>query len=323
MGRGGAYQVGWFPGGRWAEWNDMYRDNVRKYWRGDPRETRFLATRVAGSSDLYLRDGRKPFHSINFVTSHDGFTMNDLVSYNDKHNEANGENSMDGSNNNISYNYGVEGKVYDPVINSIRERQIKNFFATLMVSLGTPMLLGGDEFARTQDGNNNAYCQDNEISWYDWSLLEKNAGLYRFVKEIIAFRLRHPGFMRPEFFTGRGGAYKAIPDISWYNEKGIHPDWNKIGYYLALRLLGSRADTLADRDDNDFYIMFNPDTDLKRFTIADPPPKKEWWRAVDTGLHSPSDILLPGKEERLNSQRSYSVKARSLVVLISKEITNG
>ena len=320
---GGAYQVGWFPGGRWAEWNDKYRDNVRKYWRGDPNETRHLATRVSGSSDLYLRDGRKPFHSINFVTSHDGFTMKDLVSYNGKHNDENGENSRDGSDNNISYNYGSEGVTKDPVLNSIRERQLKNFFTTMMVSLGTPMLLGGDEIGRTQNGNNNAYCQDNEISWYDWTLLEENAGLYRFVKEIIAFRLRHPGFMRPEFFTGRGGAYKAIPDISWYNEHGNNPDWNKIGYFLALRLLGSRADTLADRDDNDFYIMFNATTDLKKFTLAPPPPKKEWWRAVDTGIAAPSDILLPGKEDRLTTQRTYSVKARSIVILISKEISNG
>ncbi|MCL2805950.1 MAG: glycogen debranching protein GlgX [Treponema sp.] len=317
---GGAYQVGWFPGGRWAEWNDMYRDNIRKYWRGDEKETRYLATRIAGSSDLYLRDGRKPFHSINFVTSHDGFTMKDLVSYNHKHNEDNGEHNKDGSDNNNSYNYGSEGKSKDPIITTIREKQIKNFFATLMVSLGTPMILGGDEFARTQNGNNNAYCQDNEISWYDWSLLEKNSDLYRFVKEIIAFRLSHPGFMRPEFFTGRGGDYRAIPDISWFDENGDSPDWNKIGYYLALRLLGSKAETLADKDDNDFYIMFNADIDPQSFKLAHLPSKKEWRRVVDTGLSAPNDILTPGNEEHLLSQILYTVKARSIVILISKEI---
>jgi len=316
---GGAYQVGWFPGGRWAEWNDKFRDNVRRFWRGDPKETRFLATRITGSSDLYLRDGRKPFHSINFITSHDGFTMKDLVSYNSKHNEDNGENNRDGNDNNLSYNYGMEGSTRDPLIRTIRERQIKNFFGTLMISLGTPMLLGGDEFARTQKGNNNAYCQDNEISWYDWSLLEINADLYRFVKEIIAFRLRHPGFMRPEFFSGRGGEYKAIPDISWFGADGNVPDWEKIGPYLALRLLGSKSDTLADRDDNDFYIMFNQDIDIKTFALAEPPSKKVWHRAVDTGLISPNDILLPGKEEKLSSQKIYSVKARSMAILISKE----
>ena len=315
---GGAYQVGWFPGGRWAEWNDQYRDDVRKYWRGDPNEARFLATRIAGSSDLYLRDGRKPFHSINFITSHDGFTLKDLVSYNGKHNENNGEDNRDGNDNNLSYNYGSEGETTDPVIGTIREKQLKNFFATMMVSLGTPMLLGGDEIGRTQSGNNNAYCQDNELSWYDWSLLEKNKDLYRFAKEIIKFRLRHPGFMRPEFFTGRGGTYKAIPDISWFDEYGNAINWDKIGYYLALRLLGSKADTLADRDDNDFYIMFNADIEIKNFTLAIPPQKKQWFRAVDTGLSSPSDILELGKEEALATQKAYSVKARSLVILISK-----
>jgi len=316
---GGAYQVGWFPGGRWAEWNDKYRDNVRKYWRGDEWETRWLATRIAGSSDLYLRDGRKPFHSINFITSHDGFTLNDLVSYNQKHNEDNGEDNRDGNNSNLSYNYGAEGKTTDPIIKTIRERQLRNFFATLMISLGTPMILGGDECGRTQNGNNNAYCQDNEISWYDWSLLETNAGLYRFAKEMIAFRLRHHGFMRPEFFTGKGGTYKGIPDISWFNEKGIIVDWEHEDYYLALRLIGTKADTLADRDDNDFYMMFNANSDPYVFTIAEAPPKKKWYRVVDTGYNTPNDILLPGEEEELASQNSYSVKARSLVILISKE----
>jgi len=316
---GGAYQVGWFPGGRWAEWNDKYRDNVRKYWRGDEWETRWLATRIAGSSDLYLRDGRKPFHSINFITSHDGFTLNDLVSYNQKHNEDNGEDNRDGNNSNLSYNYGAEGKTTDPIIKTIRERQLRNFFATLMISLGTPMILGGDECGRTQNGNNNAYCQDNEISWYDWSLLETNAGLYRFAKEMIAFRLRHHGFMRPEFFTGKGGTYKGIPDISWFNEKGIIVDWEHEDYYLALRLIGTKADTLADRDDNDFYMMFNANSDPYVFTIAEAPPKKKWYRVVDTGYNTPNDILLPGEEEDLVTQNSYSVKARSLVILISKE----
>jgi len=316
---GGAYQVGWFPGGRWAEWNDKFRDNVRKYWKGDRKETRYLATRIAGSSDLYLRDGRKPFHSINFITSHDGFTMNDLVSYNQKHNEDNGEDNRDGSNSNLSYNYGVEGQAIDPIIKTVRERQLKNFFTTLMISLGTPMILGGDEFARTQNGNNNAYCQDNETSWYDWSLLEKNSGLYRFVKEMIAFRLRHHGFMRPEFYTGKGGTYKGIPDISWFNERGAVIDWERIDYYLALRLLGTKADTLADRDDNDFYIMFNANSEPYNFTVADPPPRKKWYRSVDTGQTSPSDILLPGTEEPLIMQNSYTVKARSTVILISKE----
>jgi glycogen operon protein len=315
---GGAYQVGWFPGGRWAEWNDRFRDDVRKYWRADPRETRHLATRLSGSSDLYLRDGRKPFHSINFVTSHDGFTLRDLVSYNGKHNEDNGEDNRDGGDNNYSYNYGFEGSAADPVLNAIRERQLKNFFATLLVSLGTPMILGGDEIGRTQRGNNNAYCQDNEISWYDWSLLEQNKGLFRFVKEMIAFRLRHPGFMRPEFYTGRDGNYNAIPDISWFTEKGVTPDWDKIGYCLALRIDGGKADILADQDDNDFFIMFNAGLDPVIFNLAEAPGKKNWCRVVDTSLRPPDDILVPGSEKLLSSQYKYTVKARSMVILLSR-----
>jgi glycogen operon protein len=316
---GGAYQVGWFPGGRWAEWNDRFRDDVRQFWRGDPHTARHVATRISGSSDLYLRDGRKPFHSINFITSHDGFTMKDLVSYNGKHNDENGEENRDGGVNNYSYNYGFEGPSINPAIEVVRERQIKNFFTTLMVSLGTPMILGGDEFGRTQKGNNNAYCQNNDISWYDWSLVEKNRTLFRFVREIIAFRLRHPGFMRPEFFTGRGGTYSASPDIVWFNEKGEIPDWEKVDACLALRIDGTKADTQADRDDNDFYIMMNSGLRPVNFTICDAPKGKFWALAVDTALPSPDDILLPGHEKPCLTETEYLVRDRSTVVFISKQ----
>jgi glycogen operon protein len=316
---GGAYQVGWFPGGRWAEWNDRYRDNIRRYWRGDPRETRHLATRLSGSSDLYLRDGRKPFHSINFITSHDGFTLKDMVTYNGKHNEENGEENRDGSDNNNSYNYGCEGPTIDPILEGIRERQLKNFFATLLISLGTPMILGGDEIGRTQSGNNNAYCQDNEISWYDWSLLEKNKELFRFAKEMIAFRLRHPGFMRPEFYTGPDGAYNATPDINWYNEKGISPDWEKVGYSLALQVNGRHADVSRDKDSNDFFIIFNAGLDPVAYTIPPAIGHKQWYRAVDTSLSSPEDILSAGTEEPLALTNKYKVKARSVVIFVSKD----
>jgi glycogen operon protein len=315
---GGAYQVGWFPGGRWAEWNDRYRDEVRRYWRGDSHYVRHLATRISGSSDLYLRDGRKPFHSINFLTSHDGFTLRDLVSYNNKHNEENGEDNRDGGDNNFSYNYGVEGPSEDRSIENIRERQLKNFVATLMISLGTPMLLGGDEFARTQRGNNNAYCQDNEISWYDWTLKEKNSGFFRFVKEMIAFRLRHHGFMRPEFYTGRDGNYNAIPDIMWFDEKGEDVDWEKTDSCLALRMDGSRADILADRDDNDFFIMFNAGTRQVKFKVCQPMAGKKWYLAVDTSLPSPDDFFSPGQERILPDQDEYFMQSRSMVILLSK-----
>jgi glycogen operon protein len=314
---GGAYQVGGFPGGRWAEWNDRYRDDIRKFWRGDNHEVRHLATRLSGSSDLYLRDGRKPFHSINFITSHDGFTLHDLVSYEHKHNEENGEENRDGGDGNYSSNYGFEGPSQNQLIESTRERQVKNFFATLMLSLGTPMILGGDELGRTQNGNNNAYCQDNEISWYDWSLLKANAKLYRFAKEMIAFRLRHPAFMRPEFFTGLDGNYNAIPDISWFDHEGNTPNWDTIDKLIAFRLDGSKADILADRDDNDFFIMFNSSTKMISFKVSVPPDGKKWFRVVDTGLDSPNDVLPYGHSVLLDPQESYLVKARSLVVLIS------
>ena len=313
---GGAYQVGWFPGGRWAEWNDRYRDDVRRFWRGDSKQMRHLATRISGSADLYLRDGRKPFHSINFITSHDGFTLKDLVSYSTKHNEENGWNNTDGSDNNNSANNGFEGHSQNPAIETIRTRLLKNFIATMMISQGTPMLLGGDEFARTQNGNNNAYCQDNETSWYDWSRLKTYVGLFRFVKEVIAFRLRHHGFMRPEFYTGRDN-YNAIPDISWFDEKGNTPDWNNLNECLALRMDGSKADILADRDDNDFYIMFNAGPRQVPFNICKAPENKKWLRAIDTALPSPEDICLPKTEKPLPYPDIYLVKPRSMVVLLS------
>ena len=283
----------------------------RRYWRGDPRETRYLATRLAGSSDLYLRDGRKPFHSINFITSHDGFTLRDLVSYGSKHNEDNGEDSRDGSDNNNSYNYGYEGTTNDPVLEGIRERQLKNFFATLLVSLGTPMILGGDEIGRTQHGNNNAYCQDNAISWYDWTLLEKNKGLFRFVKEMIAFRRRHPSFMRAEFYNGKESSRNTMPDIVWYNEKGAAPDWDRLGYNLALQING--------REDNTFFIMLNAGLDPVMFSIPPAPGGKPWLRAVDTSFSAPYDILPVDKEEALATPNKYKVKARSIAILISKD----
>ncbi|MDR1178617.1 MAG: glycogen debranching protein GlgX [Spirochaetaceae bacterium] len=312
---GGAYQVGWFPGGRWAEWNDRFRDDVRKYWRGDAETARHLATRLSGSSDLYLRDGRKPFHSINFFTSHDGFTLKDLVSYERKHNEENGEENRDGSDNNLSANYGTEGPSAPPLTEALREKIMKNFFATLLLSQGTPMMLGGDEFGRTQKGNNNAYCQNNDISWYDWSLPETNRNLFRFVRKMIAFRLHHPAFMRPEFYTGRDGNYNSIPDISWFDETGTTPDWGKLDRFLALRMDGSKAEIEADRDDNDFFIMFNASGGDQFFTIVPPAAGKTWLRAIDSSLPCPEDIIPEGTA--LKSQSRYLVRAQSLAVLLS------
>jgi len=315
---GGAYQVGWFPGGRWAEWNDRYRDDVRRFWRGDSGAVRNFATRITGSSDLYLRDGRKPFHSINFVTAHDGFTLNDVVSYEHKHNEPNGEGNRDGNDANYSCNYGEEGPTRNAEIEAVRNRQVKNFLATLLLSIGTPMLLGGDEFRRTQKGNNNAYCQNNEISWYDWRLLESQGGIRHFVAELTAFRMRHPAFRRPEFFTGQDSEFNAIPDITWFDENGKSPDWARIERRVAARIDGSKADIIADRDDNDFYLIFNAAEESAVFKVCPAPLARRWYRAVDTSLPSGEDILPPGMEVIVAPQNEYAVSPRSMVVFISK-----
>jgi glycogen operon protein len=314
----GAYQVGWFPGGRWAEWNDKFRDDVRRFWRGDAEMVSHLATRLAGSSDLYLRDGRKPFHSINFIDSHDGFTLNDLVSYEKKHNEENGEGNRDGSTPDQSANYGVEGPTDNPVIETVRNRQVKNFLATLLLSLGTPMILGGDEFRRTQRGNNNPWCQNNEVSWYDWRFLVQHADIHRFCRELIRFRLRHPAFLRPEFYNGKNSPRATIPDITWLTEEAEPADWAPGSRTLALLIDGNKSEIDADRDDNDILIMFNASKEEVLFTLAPIPQGKEgWYRAIDTSLPSPRDIVPPGKEERLNRE-TCRLEARSTVVLLSR-----
>jgi glycogen operon protein len=314
----GAYQVGWFPGGRWAEWNDRFRDDVRRFWRGDPGMVPHLSTRLAGSSDLYLRDGRKPFHSINFLASHDGFTLNDLVSYERKQNEENGEDNRDGATPDQGANYGVEGPTDNPRIEAIRNRQVKNFLATLLLSLGTPMLLGGDEMRRTQRGNNNPWCQNNDISWYDWRLLAAHADIHRFCRELIAFRMRHPAFLRPEFYSGRDSSHNRIPDITWLMETGEPMDWAPERRTLALLIDGNKSEIDADRDDNDILIMFNASGRDVLFTLAAIPQGKEgWYRAIDTALPAPRDIVMPGTEERVNRDTRL-LSARSTVVLLSR-----
>lgn len=314
---GGAYQVGSFPGGRWAEWNDKFRDDVRSFWRGDKGMVHVLATRLTGSSDLYMKDGRKPFHSINFITSHDGFTLYDLVSYNTKHNEANGEDNHDGSDNNLSYNNGEEGVSHNPKIQSIRRRQAKNLMATLMLSLGTPMILGGDEFLRTQGGNNNAYCQNNEVSWYDWDFKNENIENFTFLKKLISFRKRHPAFHRPEFYLGKDSTFNAIPDITWYDRDGNLADWDKMVHCLAYRLDGTEAEINADKDDNDFYLMFNASMSDHVFNICSPPVGTSWYRAIDTAMEGEEDIPIFGNEVYLENQEEYVVGAKSVVVLLS------
>ncbi|MEC4685059.1 MAG: glycogen debranching protein GlgX [Nitrospirota bacterium] len=296
----GAYQVGSFPGKRWAEWNGRYRDDARRFWRGDPGFAGALASRICGSADIYQKEGKEPLNSINFITCHDGFTLNDLVSYNHKHNEVNGENNEDGTSENYSFNYGAEGPADEEATERIRIRQIKNMLATLLISRGVPMLLGGDEFRRTQKGNNNAYCQDNEISWYDWQLLRKNQEIYRFAREMIAFRKEHKVLSREKFYTDR--------DILWFNHNGGSPDW---GY--SSRSFGCII--LAGEEEEDLCLLFNADPVEKSFLIPPAPSTGKWHVRVDTSRDTPEDIHEAGKEAEALKE-GYLLPERSLAILL-------
>src|SRR5438876_11306220 len=263
LGEGG-YQVGNFPPG-WAEWNDKYRDTMRAYWKGDGGLIGEFARRLTGSSDLYGRSGRLPHASINFVTAHDGFSLHDLVSYNDKHNEANLEDNRDGNNNNLSWNCGVEGPTDDPVIRGLRARQKRNFVATLLLSQGVPMLLAGDEIGRTQRGNNNAYCQDNEVSWISWTLDDEHRRLLDFVRRMVQLRRNHPIFRRRHFFQGRPLHGSDTKDIVWLQPDGTEmttEEWDKdfarcLGVYLAGAALGETDARGNPVGDGDFVVLFN------------------------------------------------------------------
>lgn len=267
----GAYQVGSFPSERFSEWNGRYRDDIRKFWRGDGGLLGAFATRISGSADLYDRDDQSPLKSINFITSHDGFTLRDLVSYEQKHNEANGEDNRDGDNDNNARNYGVEGETNDPAINALRFRQQKNMLATLFISQGVPMLTAGDEFSRTQRGNNNAYSQDNDISWVDWALAEKNSGLVDFVRRLIRFRKAQPALRRTRFLTGQplqGGA-----DIAWHGREGRSPDWHD--NTIACQLNGNREATGAATDGDSLFLIFNASEHEAVYHLP-PPPGRPW-----------------------------------------------
>jgi glycogen operon protein len=314
----GGYQVGCFPGGRWLQWNDRYRDEVRQYWRGDLEATGGLATRLAGSADLYYGSVPGPAYSVNLVAAHDGFTLNDVVSYNDKHNEDNGENSQDGHDHNASYNYGYEGPSPNSELEALRSRQVKNFLATLMVSQGTPMINGGDEFRRTQHGNNNAYCQNNEISWYDWSFVEKYREVHRFTQAVIALRQAHPVFRRTEFFTGHDIDGDQFPDVHWYNAEGALATWTPDDKALMCLLDGSQVETKAEADDVDVALMFNAEVTPREFVIPPAPSGGTWYIAVDSGQPSPQDAYFPGEEVKLEAEATYLVEARSMVVLIAR-----
>lgn len=296
----GAYQVGAFPGELWSEWNGRYRDDVRRFWRGDPGMTGLFASRICGSADIYQHSGKEPVHSINFVTCHDGMTMQDLVSYSRKHNEVNGQDNRDGTNDDFSCNYGVEGPSEDSAIESIRLRQIKNMIATLFVSRGVPLFLGGDEFRRSQQGNNNAFCQDNEISWYDWDLLKKNDEVFRFTREMISFRMRHPPLREMTFYTDR--------DIAWFGADGGPPDWGDNSRSFACMIYGAQ----------DLYMMFNADTSDTEFIVPPARNQRTWFVAVDTARKPPHDICPPGHELLLKPRVGLPLSGRSLAILISR-----
>jgi glycogen operon protein len=285
----GGYQVGNFPV-LWTEWNGKYRDDVRAYWRGDPGSVDELAYRLTGSSDLYASDGRKPNASINFVTAHDGFTLNDLVSYEEKHNEANGEENRDGHGHNLSYNFGVEGPTDDPAVRAARERQKRNFMATLLLSQGVPMLCGGDEMGRTQRGNNNAYCQDNEISWVDWELDDERRDLLEFTRRVAALRREHPVFRRRNFFQGRKIRGSELEDIQWLRPDGgemTDADWGQQSVRSFGMLLGGDAMMEWDDEgervlDDTFLLLFNAAPEPVVFTLPATPTPARWEEVLDT-----------------------------------------
>jgi isoamylase len=290
LGEGG-YQVGNFPV-LWAEWNGIYRDVVRGFWRGDKGLADNLAYRLTGSSDLYERSGRKPYASINFVTAHDGFTLNDLVSYNEKHNQANGEENRDGTDDNISFNYGVEGPTTDPQIEHVRARQQRNFLATLLLSQGVPMLQAGDEVARTQYGNNNAYCQDNEISWFDWNLKDSQRALLEFTRNVIKLFHRHPVLRRRKFFQGRKIRGSEVKDLSWFRADGeemTEEDWrNESLRSLGIRFAGDAIDEVDERGrritDDTLLLLLNAHDKQVSFILPAHRREVRWELMLDTRL---------------------------------------
>ena len=319
----GGYQVGGFPSS-WSEWNGRYRDCVRDFWRSQPSTLPEFASRLMGSSDLYQMNGRRPVASVNFITAHDGFTMNDLVSYNEKHNDANGEGNRDGESNNRSWNCGVEGPTTIKDVNDLRQQQMRNMFATLLCSQGIPMICGGDEVARTQQGNNNAYCQDNAISWTNWDLDDSQKDLLEFVSKLIHLRLEHPVLHRRRFFTGRepGDPDDKIPQVEWMDHTGSimdMEDWsNTHAFSVMIYLNGSdipEADWYGNQMvDNNFILIFNAHYEPIMFTLPDERYGKKWRLVVDT--HNP-------KGPELNYEAGFAITAqsRSFLLLMSDRKT--
>jgi glycogen operon protein len=320
LGEGG-YQVGKFPVG-WAEWNDRYRDAVRSYWKGDGGQIGELAYRITGSSDLYARSGRRPYASVNFVTAHDGFTLRDLVSYNQKHNEANGEENRDGADNNRSWNCGAEGPTDDLAIDALRAQQKRNFMATLLLSQGVPMLLAGDEIGHTQRGNNNAYCQDNEISWIDWSEASNSGGLVALVQKVIALRSNHPVFRRRNFFQGRAIKGAGVKDILWLRPDGremTDEEWNQeYARMLGVFFSGSAVDEIDERGqrvtDENFLLLMNAHHEVVPFLLPTTAPGMRWLALIDTSCQTSRS---PGVQYEAGTP--YALQARSLALLVERQ----
>ncbi|SAL24827.1 glycogen debranching enzyme GlgX [Caballeronia cordobensis] len=308
---GGLYHVGAFPGMAWSEWNGRYRDVIRRFVRGDAGLVGEVCTCIAGSADLYQDDGRLPANSINFVTCHDGFTLNDLVSYDAKHNEANGDENRDGSNDNLSWNCGAEGETGDAAIIGLRHRQARNFMAILLLSQGVPMLLAGDEILRSQRGNNNAYCQDNAVSWMDWRLSADAEDMLRFVGEMIALRKRHASLRRRRFLTGLAEGGQTHPDVAWHGERLHEPAWHDGGArFVALTLAGRTPGEAM------LHIVFNMNDDARdaALPVLD---GQAWRRIVDTSAEAPGDIV-PDIETAAVERGACRVEGRSVVVLESR-----
>jgi isoamylase len=316
----GGYQVGNFPVG-WMEWNGKYRDDVRRFWRGDGGQVSELATRLAGSSDLYGHSGRRPYASVNFITSHDGFTLNDLVSYDQKHNEANGENNADGDDNNHSWNCGAEGPTDDLGVLALRDRQRKNMLATLFLSQGIPMLLGGDELGRTQHGNNNAYCQDDDISWVDWTLASRNRDLVEFSRYVVRLRHEHPVFRRRKFFEGRRIRGADVADLAWFEPSGqemTDEAWQADFVRSILVRLGGEAIDEVDEEgapvrDDSFLLILNGNHEAVTFALP-PHPGSRWERVLDTAESDWRRAAVPRGGR-------YRARGRSVVLFQSRRAT--
>jgi glycogen operon protein len=315
----GGYQVGAFPP-LWTEWNDRYRDAVRDFWRGARRDVRDLGYRLSGSSDLYQLGGRRPYASVNYVTAHDGFTLRDLVSYNEKHNEANGEENRDGSNDNRSWNCGVEGETGDPAVNALRRRQLRNLLATLLLSTGVPMLVAGDEAGRTQGGNNNAYCQDNETGWVDWSLLERPEwrALCELTSRLIRLRREHPVLRQRAFFSGQPSHPGGLRDLTWFTPHGkemTEADWfaptQTLGMFLSGREMSERDPLGREYTDDSFLLVLHAAEEATAFTLPGEPWSDGYELLVDTGREEPGE----GAPERFPGGATIGLSGRSLLLL--------